>query len=130
MQLFRVRSSLPPKELCRALDDADAIAIGAGAVRSKEEADLALHLAEDAFSGKKNIARKMKYEFLLWLSGKRDIKSAMEATSPKEGEDFFVAVFSGGEHALGKIGGTKLPLGLDKKADPLRLERISLSRVK
>lgn len=130
MRFFRVRSSLGPEALRRALEDADALAISEKAAGSEQEVDLALHLAEDAFEKGKNIGRKLKYEFILWLAGKRDIKSAMEATAPGPGEDFFVALFSGGEGALEKIGATRLPLGLKKTADPLRLERISLSRIK
>lgn len=108
----------------------DAIAISASSAGSKDEIDLALCLAENAFAKKTNIARKLKYEFILWLAGRRDIKSAMEATCPREGEEFFVAIFSGRKDALGKIGAKKLPLALKKKADPLRLEKISLSRIR
>ncbi|HSB46503.1 MAG TPA: KEOPS complex subunit Cgi121 [Candidatus Bilamarchaeum sp.] len=130
MQFFRVRSGMERKALCRALEDTDAIALGTEAAGSTEEISLALHLAGHSMAKKTNIARKLKYEFILWLSGKRDIRSAMEATAPKEGDEFFVAVFSDDEHALEKIGAKKLPLGLKKKAGPLALEKISLSRVK
>lgn len=132
MRFFRARSSLDKKALLMALEEIDAIAIGTGAVEAEEEADLALHLAEGAFADKTNIARKLRYEFMLWLSGKRDIRSAMEATATKEGEGFFLAVFSDADEgdALEALDAIKLPLGLKKKADPLRLERISLSRIR
>lgn len=132
MLFLRVRSALDRGALRKALDDMDCIAFGIGAVLSMQEADLAMHLAEKAFAEKRNIARKPRYEFILWLSGRRDIKSAMEATAPAEGEELFVAVFSdiGEREALGRLKAEKLPLGLEKNADPLRLERISLSRIR
>jgi len=83
-----------------------------------EEIMLADHLTSKALQERKNIARERKLEFLLWLSGKRDIRSAIEATKGIEvgiGDD-------------GKI--TIRPEPKKKKADPLALERISLSRVK
>jgi tRNA threonylcarbamoyladenosine modification (KEOPS) complex Cgi121 subunit len=86
-----------------------------------EEIELAYHLAKKSFAGKKNIARKFKYEFLLWLSGTRDIKNAMKKTAPEKGKPFLLIVFSG------QMKGEKP--ALKKTADPLRLERISLSRI-
>jgi hypothetical protein len=83
---------------------------------SLEEVELAGYLTDKAFVEKKNIARERKLEFLLWLSGKRDIRSAIEATKG-------ITV----EITGGKI--TIRPEPKMKKADPLALERISLSRV-
>lgn len=84
---------------------------------SVEEIELASYLTDKAFSERKNIARDRKLEFLLWLSGKRDIKSAIDATKG-------IKVEMKGD----KI--TIRPGPKIKKADPLALERISLSRVK
>jgi tRNA threonylcarbamoyladenosine modification (KEOPS) complex Cgi121 subunit len=132
MLFLRVESKLDPKTRLRKLEEIDAIAISITAIEYREEVDLALYLAEKAFAKKTKIARKLKYEFILWLAGKRDIKRAMEATAPKEGGEFFVAVFSdlGEDGVLKALDAKKLPLGLGKKSDPLRLERISLSRIK
>src|SRR4029434_10956829 len=77
MRVFRVVSALDPKELCKRLDEIDGIAIRRDMVGSREELDLALHLAESSFSKKTNIARKLRYEFILWLAGRTYIKSAM-----------------------------------------------------
>lgn len=131
MRIFRLRSSLPEKELLEGLDSLDGVAVRSDAVGSLEELKLADHLAKDAFSKKENIARKMRYEFLLWLSGKTDIKSAMRGTKP-DGKEFLVVVFSDAkEDAVCRLLEAKeLPLKLKKDGDPLRLERISLSRIK
>jgi len=99
----------------------DAIAIRKDLVDSEEEIMLAYHLAELSFKNKNNIARKFKYEFLLWLTGKTDIKSALAVSEPK-GE--CIAVIFGDSKIKGKTS------GLEKTAKPLDIEKISLSRIK
>jgi tRNA threonylcarbamoyladenosine modification (KEOPS) complex Cgi121 subunit len=132
MMILRLRSVLEPKKLCGGLENMDAIAVRSDIAEAAEEIELAHHLAKRAFGKGKNIAKKMKYEFLLWLAGKTDIRSAMEATAPREGEDFLLVVFSDSKtDAVCRIlAAEKMPLGLKKEADPLRLERISLSRIR
>jgi tRNA threonylcarbamoyladenosine modification (KEOPS) complex Cgi121 subunit len=102
----------------------DALAVSLATVNSEEEIRLAQALAERAFKNKTNIAKKFKYEFLLWLTGKTDIKSALAAATPAAGDSCLVVVFKDQ-----KIAGAK-PAKLQKKAAPLELEKISLSRVK
>jgi tRNA threonylcarbamoyladenosine modification (KEOPS) complex Cgi121 subunit len=135
MLVLRLRGRLGRKELHARLDKLGAVAAGAHSAASLEEFRLAHHLAKSAFSKKRNIARDIRYEFLLWLSGKTDIRSAMEATAPKGGEDFFVVLL--GESGCPEpdaicrlLEAESLPLGLEKQGSPLALERISLSRVK
>lgn len=99
----------------------DAVAVKIGFVESFEELELAEHLARKSFKEGKNIAKKFKYEFLLWLSGTRDIKNALKKTAP-EGEHLLV-IFSGLDEIKGKRP------GLRKKAEPLAMEKISLSRI-
>jgi len=87
------------------------------------EVRLAYALAKKSFEKGKNIAKKFSFEFLLWLTGKTDIDSALNAAAPKN-EDCLVVVF-----------GRKKPAGakkarLKQKAEPLALEKISLSRVR
>ncbi len=91
-------------------------------VASEEELELAHLLARDAFRKKRNVAKQFRYEFLLWLSGKTDIKSALRwAGHPKDGIKI----------AFGKVKMSfSSPKKLRKKAEPLELERISLSRIK
>ncbi|MEW6721824.1 MAG: KEOPS complex subunit Cgi121 [Candidatus Micrarchaeota archaeon] len=131
MKFMRVRSGLDPKGIPAALDRLEAVALGKGIAASEEEITLAAHLARKAFSQKKNIARQMRFEFLLWLCGKTDLRGAMEAGAPR-GDEFFVVAFSDAdeEAVLRALKAEKLPLGLKKEGEPLALERISLSRIK
>jgi tRNA threonylcarbamoyladenosine modification (KEOPS) complex Cgi121 subunit len=84
---------------------------------SVEELELAYHLAEDAFSKEKNIAKEKKLEFLLWLTGTRDIKNALKKA---------------GDGCLVVLDGPKVTVnepGLKEKPEPEKLEKISLSRI-
>lgn len=101
----------------------DLITVSPAAVSSMEEVQLAYVLAKRAFESGKNIAKKFKFEFLLWLTGRTDINSALNAAAPKT-EEFFVITFSD----IRLTGARKA--GLKYKAEPLALERISLSRIK
>lgn len=136
MRILRVRSALQGEGLKGALEMLDAVAVRPDAVQSVEEFSLAHHLAKRAFEKKANIARSLRVEFLLWLSGKTDIRSAVLETAPEErggGEqDFFIVVFSdaGDARACTELSAKVRPLGLKKDGEPLALERISLSRVK
>lgn len=112
-----LRISGDAESICRNLD---CIAVSPDSAESMEELELACHLANVSFENGTNIGKKLKYEFLLWLSGTRDIKSAIKKTSP--GKEFLVIVFSG-ECPAGRQAELK------KRADPLRLEKISLSRI-
>ena len=99
----------------------DAVLISREKVKSSEELELAYLLAEKSFRNKKNIAKKFKYEFLLWLSGKTDINSAIKYfKSEKKGK--ILILFKGQM----KLRSAKL----EKTADALDIERISLSRIK
>jgi len=89
-----------------------------------EEIELAYALAKKSFADKKNIAKKFKFEFLLWLTGKKDINSALSQISFDKEKSYTVIVFGNI-----KIPNAKKPR-LKKRADPLALERISLSRIK
>ncbi len=100
----------------------DAVALREDVVKSEEEIKLAYHLAELSFKNGKNIAKKFKYEFLLWLTGKTDIKSALSVSEPK-GKECIAIIFRDE-----KIKGKKP--GLNKRAEPLDIEKISLSRIR
>ena len=129
MRIFIVETEMAGKTLHAALDKLDAIAVKDG--RTLEEFELADHLAKRAFENRTNIARSYRYEFLLWLSGKRDIKSAMKETEPSELR-FIVAVFSDSDEkeVLSALNSEMMKKNLPRKAEPLALEKISLSRVK
>jgi|WetSurMetagenome_2_1015567.scaffolds.fasta_scaffold143229_3 tRNA threonylcarbamoyladenosine modification (KEOPS) complex Cgi121 subunit len=131
MRILRVMCGMKPDALRAALDDLDAVAIMPDVAESVDEYELAHHLAKSSFEKKTNIARSMRFEFLLWLCGKTDIKSAMKETAPREEDGgFILAVFSDAqnESVCRKLEARELPLGLKEKGEPLALERISLSR--
>jgi len=136
MRILRVSCPMKPDALKAALEMLDAAAVRPGLAQSTMEFELAHHLAKSAFAKKTNIARSMRTEFLLWLSGKTDIRSAILETVPREtggkGGGFFVAVFSDAddETVCRKLGAKMLSPALRKEGEPLALERISLSRVK
>ncbi|MEW6748655.1 MAG: hypothetical protein AB1295_03030 [Candidatus Micrarchaeota archaeon] len=130
MHAYRMRSGISRKGLMDRLDSVEGLAVRTGAVGSEEELQLAFHLAKGSFSKKTNIARSMRYEFLLWLLGKTDIKSAMKESAP-DSEEFFVIVFSETrpDAVCRLLEAELLPLNLEKEGEPLALERISLSRI-
>lgn len=132
MRIYRLRSEHAPTGLFEKLDALDAIAVRSGAIGSLEEANLAHYLAKKAIRMKECIARSLRFEFLLWLSGRTDIKNAMKATAPGCGGEYFLFVFSdAGQDALCRMLDARvLPLALPREGAPLALERISLSRVK
>ncbi|MBD3210309.1 hypothetical protein GF318_02920 [Candidatus Micrarchaeota archaeon] len=101
----------------------NAVVLNPHAVGSCEELELANYLAEKSFENGRNIANKFKYEFLLWLSGTRDIKNAIKKTKPEKNRPFLLVAFSGMEGIKGRKPNLK------KEAEPLALERISLSRL-
>ena len=116
MRVFMLES--PPRDI----ENLDGVAVRADAVECYEELELAYHLAKRSFERKRNIAKKFKYEFLLWLSGTRDIRNAVRKTAP-EGECMLI-LFSGEVENV-----KEKRLDLKKTADLVRLENISLSRI-
>ncbi|MGB9719674.1 MAG: hypothetical protein ACPL06_03735 [Candidatus Anstonellales archaeon] len=87
---------------------------------SLESIQLANALAKRAFEKNKNIASSFHIEFALWLSGKRNISSALKELSPK-GKKALVLDFN---HEKRKI-----PRGIRKNATWQEIEKISLSRL-
>jgi tRNA threonylcarbamoyladenosine modification (KEOPS) complex Cgi121 subunit len=127
MGYCHVSSQLPANKIAKILDGYDAVAIR---FFTEQEIKLAEHLAKKAFGNKTNIAKKFKYEFLLWLAGKRDIKSAIEETMPK-GNEFLIIVFSGGKKEILKnLEVEHIQLDMKEKASYFRIEEMSLSRLK
>ncbi len=111
-------------ELKKLEENNDVLLINSSIAQSEEEILLAWALAEKAFREKTNIARKFRYEFLLWLTGKRDIRRAVEFSRPK-GKEVIIVDFSHDKKILKSFRGKKMR----KTATPLELERISLGRL-
>jgi len=120
MLIKRISSKMKKQELERISAENNIILLDPKKVKSIEELKLAEHLAKGQ---SKKIANKFPLEFLLWLSGKKDIKSAMKMMFEKNSD--FIAVYFSDEIKLGKVKKLKLK----KKAEPSALERISLSRI-
>ncbi|MBU0590846.1 hypothetical protein KKF81_00455 [Candidatus Micrarchaeota archaeon] len=129
MQIARLTGSVRIDELDKIIQGLDAVAINPDLIESLDEIDLAYHLAKASFDNNKNIGKKLKYEFLLWLSCTRDIKNALKKTAPHSTKDFILIMFSGKFALVHKMIGKKKPLKLKKKGSPTRLEKISLARI-
>ena len=129
MTLF-IEYKLDSEAALKACDCFNALLIEPSIVQSKEELNLAEFLSKRSFEKKKNIAKKFKYEFLLWLTGKRDIKSAMKVSEPKN-DSAVLILFEGKDKRkmLKALNAKEKKLDLKKEADALALERISLSRI-
>jgi tRNA threonylcarbamoyladenosine modification (KEOPS) complex Cgi121 subunit len=130
MKIFLIGCNLTGKPLEDALLGYEAVVVDPSKIKSKEEVELAYHLTRKSFGQKKNIVRKLKYEFLLWLSGKTDLKSAFKMLNPKNNKMILI-VFSGDEKKIiKKLEAKEIKIKLKGFGDPLALERISLSRIK
>ncbi len=125
-----ISSDLSMNETNAILKDEDALAIDSNFVKSELELKLAEQLTISSFKQNINIANKFKYEFLLWLSGKRDIRSAMEVTLPKSNKNMLIVVFGTNSLKIFSLLNAKvIKKKLPKTFDPIALERISTSRV-
>ena len=118
------------EEALKVCDNFDALLIDPPSIKSKDELDLAYFLAKKSFKDKKNIANKFKYEFLLWLTDKRDITSAMKVSIPTSNVAFLILFNSDKTKILKTLNAKENKLELKKEADALSLERISLSRIR
>lgn len=129
MLITKIRSKVALAPLIKVLDPFDAIIIDPTVVESTDELLLSEALTKKSFETKENIANKFKYEFLLWICGKRDIKSALEISLPT-GNEAILIIFEGDKkEILEKLEAKIEKLQLKKEIDPMRLEKISLSRV-
>ncbi len=130
MKVFRISGRAGKGEMQELLPE-NALLLDAGKINSEEELELAYRLARDAFDKRRNIAKQFRYEFLLWISGKKDIDSALKEFGPSKNGEMLLVVF-GDEHdkILKELKASTKPLKLKKTAEPLDIERISLSRIR
>ncbi len=118
------------KNALNVCDSFDALLIEPSIAQSKEELTLAEFLTKKSFDDNKNIAKKFKYEFLLWLTGKRDIKSAMKVSEPNCSEALLILFEKKDKQKLLKaLNAKEKKFKLKENADALALEKISLSRL-
>lgn len=111
-------------------DSYDAILINTNVIKSIEEIKLAEFLARKSFAEETNIGKKFKYEFLLWLTGKRDIKSALLLSKPNKNNAILILFKESDKNKiLEKLMAQEIKVKLKEKSDILSLEKISLSRI-
>ncbi|MBD3398467.1 hypothetical protein GF412_04550 [Candidatus Micrarchaeota archaeon] len=130
MIFLRGSSPLPKEKLLSLAEKTNTLLINPKKINSEEELLLAEQLAKNATKEKRNIAKKPEKEFLLWLAAKKDITSALKAYSFQSAQD--ILLVSSGKtkpRMLSLFQLREAPLNLKKKASPLEIERISLSRV-
>jgi tRNA threonylcarbamoyladenosine modification (KEOPS) complex Cgi121 subunit len=128
MQIFAV--SINSAFDFKMLDKLNAVLISRNHVKSVKELQLAEYLSRRAFQTNSSIAKKFKYEFLLWLAGKRDIQCAVDETRPDSNECLLIIFSGSAKHIFDQTSAKKQHLTLEIGIDPLRLEKISLSRIK
>lgn len=130
MKIWRFSSPLKKEEIIKKSKKLGFIPIRIHLVHSLEELELAHFLAKKSFNNRKNLAKIFELEFLLWLLGKKDIRQALEKNdfSPK---DFFLISFNNlkKQMILRELEAKEKPLSLEKKANNIRLENISLGRI-
>lgn len=131
MIVLFAQSPLSIADIIKRSGPLDALVLAPSCAQSMEELELAHQLAKRCFESENNIANRFKYEFLLWLTGKTDIKSAMAKSVPKEKSELLIVVFGEDrQHVLKTLDAKEKKKEPAKRSDPLRLEEISLSRIK
>lgn len=130
MQVLRLSSELTKEEIAKKSKELGFVPVSATFAHSLEQLELARLLAEKSFREKANLAKIFELEFLLFLSGERDIRKALSKNdfSPK---DFLLVSFgkTGKSGFLKSLDAQEKPRSLDKVATALELESISLGRI-
>ncbi len=131
MLIVRGESRIGAEELLRRAMRKKIILLDAKKVGSREELELAHALAKKSLEEGTAVSEKMEIEFVLWLSGKKDIRRAFEEIGLGGKEKEFIAVsFGMGKRELAaELGMKEKKLGLEKDAGWGAVERISLSRI-
>jgi len=98
-------------------------------LNSEQELLLAEKLTKNAIEEKRNLAKKQEKEFLLWLTAKKDISSALKEYGFQTPKQLLLISFQKTKAQLIKLFQlTETKLTLKKKATQLEIEKISLSR--
>ncbi len=130
MIFFSASSPLSAEKLLELAKENSFLLLNPEKINCEEELLLAEKLTEISIKEKKAIAKTRENEFLLWLSAKKDISNAFREYGFKSPEKILVISFSQTKKQLLKMLEAKeKKLNLKKKATPLEIERISLSRV-
>ncbi len=122
-------SKLSKEELLSIAEKEGILLLNPKKVNSEQELLLAEKLTQNTIKEKRNLAKKPEKEFLLWLSAKKDISSALNEYGFQTPKELILISFKKTKAQLLKqfhLKETKLKLKM--KATPLEVERISLSR--
>lgn len=129
MIFIRGSSKLSKEELLSIAEKEGTLLLNPKKVKSEQELLLAEKLTQNAIKEKRTLAKKQEKEFLLWLAAKKDISSAFEEYGFQTPKQILLISFKKTKAQLIKqfqLKETKLKL--KKKATPIEIERISLSR--
>lgn len=130
MHVLRCSSPLRLREALARLGKEPVLLLDPAKVSSGEELLLADRLAKSSIRRGRAISKSHAVEFLLWLSGRTDIRSAFSSFGAKSAEDMLIISFGPGSKKLAALLELKeKKLNLPKSASPEMIERISLSRV-
>ena len=122
-------SKLKKEELLNLAEKEGILLLNPKKLNSEQELLLADKLAQNAIKEKRNLAKKPEKEFLLWLAAKKDISSALKEYGFQTPKQILLISFKKTKQQLitqFQLKETKLTL--TKKATPMQIERISLSR--
>ena len=123
-------SKLSKEELLSILKEHDALLLNPKKINSTEELFLAERLTKDAFMEKRNIAKREENELLLWIAAGTNISSSLKEYSFHSPKNIIIISFANTKQELKNLFQIEeKPLNLKKKATPLEVERISLSRI-
>ena len=130
MIFFSASSPLPAEKLLELAKENSFLLLNPEKIHCEEELLIAEKLTELSIREKRNIAKTRENEFLLWLSAKKDISNAFREYGFKSPENILILSFSQTKKQLLKMLEAKeKKLNFKKKATPLEIERISLSRI-
>lgn len=129
MIFFTASSLLPSEKLLELAKKHSILLLNPEKIHCEEELLLAEKLSGISKKEKRAIAKTEENEFLLWLSAKKDISNAFREYGFKHPESIFVISFSKNKkELLALLNAKEKKPKLRKKATPLEIERISLSR--
>ncbi|MBI5051162.1 hypothetical protein HZC08_00215 [Candidatus Micrarchaeota archaeon] len=130
MFIARISSELPSNELLALAKENPSLLLNPNKIDSIQCIKLSEYLTINSFKNKTNIAKSFELEFLLWLSGKMDIRRAFELLSFTSNRSILIISSRGNKKSLLKLLNAKeLKLNLNETSGPLLLEAISLSRI-
>lgn len=131
MIVRRISVGMPKKQVIDAATPSGVLLLNPKKVDSLQSLRLAHHLASSTFKQKTNIASKFELEFLLWLAGKKDIRSALEWMLFEDERNIIAVCFDEREfwRFMKQSDAKPIPLKLKESSDSIELERISLGRI-